>query len=1302
MQKPNRSFAKKVFAAGLAVSTAVWAGAGLLALPVAAVDAHPDGSLVLSGGTVWHVVDGNSDGVADGRHGVDSLAKFYSNRFDFSDVVPANSADLALADLGLMPLGSGVLFNDGGTVYQVSGGTKHGFTSAAVFTGLGFSFANVMNAGSLSSVPAGANLDNSSAAHLEGTFVNSAGTIWMVTATGRKGVPSPEVFYSHGGTWGEVVSANAADLALANEGNASFRAGLLINDGGTIFAVTSTTKRGFPTASCFTDFGFSFANVVAGGTSGLTAGANLCDGTTPPPPPVSSTGNLSVTLAGDTPAAGTVVQAAARVAFTKVNLTATGGDVTIDTLTVERMGVSTDSNFTDIILLDVSAGTSVGQANQIGNERSLSSTHKATFGDNITVLNGTTKSIMIAANMAADTNSGDQASLALVDMTLIGSASRSGTLPINGNLMTMNSSVVIASVTVKASASPSATTQNVGTQDYIVAAFQIINDSTEKVEVHSIKLTQNGSAGDNDIANMDLMMDGTVQATTAKMVNKEVISNLATPIVLDKGQTKNFDVRADINDGSGRTIDLQIESKADVVVKGQTFGFFVLPTYQNSAGTADTTSPFYDPADTSIGNGSITFSKGVLSSLNISEGASNQALGAFKSTVQGEAIRVTQLVIGVTTTHGDIAPDISDLVVKDENGASVAGPFDPTESSGLTNMGSATSTDTIVFPVGTHTYTIFGTLNSDWAANDPITLRLSEPDALVTAKGEVTNQTITANPTSDLSLDTVTVKTGGLDVSTSVTPAAQSVIVGSSGFTFANFVFDAGGSGEDVRLTQLLVPQRVDGNNEQSQIANLQLFDGATGLLPIVQPANVAGTASTNTFSFINPVIVTKGTSKTLTLKGDIVSGAAGDDHTFGLSNSDLVTAVGATTGNTVTETVALSEGQTMTIAGSGTLTVATDASSPSSDALLVGGASKVTVGELRLTALNEDIDLTNIHFDRTQVNGGNLNDEFAMVYLFDGTTQIAAIAPTTTDTVTFMNLDGKFVITKGSTGKKMTVKVDTLEVTNNQGDGNVADSGDGVSLSVAEDKYEAKGVSSGTAIAAGSKSGTFTGEDFTVYRSVPTWAKVALSSNSLINSSGVPLFKFRLTADPKGDLGFYKASFAITTTTATLTSFELIEEPNTGSEVNLTSDGGRNITHVITAHTDGKGGLYGIHLLFQTNSGLGVGNGGIYRSIAAGTSKSFELRATVASSTTGSSVSTTFRSENTFNGLGSYPDCAGGAAAGDHPCTGISDAAKGKFVWSDLHFGNSSTTATNTNEWFNGNRVSGLAVTSTAEILTR
>src|SRR3989338_7126361 len=334
MQKPNGSFVKKVFAAGLAVSTALWALGSLAVLPVAAVEAHPAGTLVLSGGTVWHVSD---DGT--GRHGIDSLAKFQSHRFDFADVVSANSADLALPDLGLLSWGNGVLFNEGGTVYQVSGGMKHGFTSASIFTGNVFDFATVIPA-SLAGVPVGANIDSTSAAHLEGTFVVSGGTVWIITATGRKGVPSPGVFYSYGAGFADIVSANSADLSLANEGNATFRTGALVNDSGTIWAVTATSRRGFPTGSCYTGFGFNFSTPVVGSTSGLTSGANYCaeTTTTPPtttPPTTTSTGTLSVSLASDTPAAGIVLKSSSRAPFTKVQLTASGGDVIVDSWVVE-------------------------------------------------------------------------------------------------------------------------------------------------------------------------------------------------------------------------------------------------------------------------------------------------------------------------------------------------------------------------------------------------------------------------------------------------------------------------------------------------------------------------------------------------------------------------------------------------------------------------------------------------------------------------------------------------------------------------------------------------------------------------------------------------------------------------------------------------------------------------------------------------------------------------------------------------------------------------------------------------------
>src|SRR3989344_3952139 len=288
MQKPNRSFAQKIFAAGLAVTTALWAFAGLFSF-AAAVEAHPAGTLVLSGQTVWHISD---DGTM--RHGIDSLAKFLSHRYSFANVAPANSADLALPDGGILSWGSGALINDGGTVYQVSGGMKLGFTSAAV---------------------------------------------WQVTATGRKGVSSPGVLYSYGAKFSDVAIANSADLALADQGLLSFRTGALVNDGGTLFAVTATGKRGFPSASCYTGFGFNFSMPVAGSTAGLTAGANYCaDSGSPTPTPTAPTsaGVLAVSLASDTPASQTVVQNAARVGFTKVNFTAGSSDVIIDAMVVER------------------------------------------------------------------------------------------------------------------------------------------------------------------------------------------------------------------------------------------------------------------------------------------------------------------------------------------------------------------------------------------------------------------------------------------------------------------------------------------------------------------------------------------------------------------------------------------------------------------------------------------------------------------------------------------------------------------------------------------------------------------------------------------------------------------------------------------------------------------------------------------------------------------------------------------------------------------------------------------------------
>jgi len=125
-------------------------------------------------------------------------------------------------------------------------------------------------------------------------------------------------------------------------------------------------------------------------TAGYTAGANVSDpSATFPPGVVVSTGTLTIALASDTPAASIAVGSAARLSFTKVNLTATGGDVIVDSLVVQRVGLANDANFSSLDIVD--GGTNLPLNNT---SKTFNSLHQATFTDDFTIANGTTKSVI--------------------------------------------------------------------------------------------------------------------------------------------------------------------------------------------------------------------------------------------------------------------------------------------------------------------------------------------------------------------------------------------------------------------------------------------------------------------------------------------------------------------------------------------------------------------------------------------------------------------------------------------------------------------------------------------------------------------------------------------------------------------------------------------------------------------------------------------------------------------------------------------------------------------------------------------
>ncbi|MEO8066009.1 MAG: phosphodiester glycosidase family protein [Candidatus Doudnabacteria bacterium] len=272
------------------IFTFLFAAASLLfyaVFPASALAAvtHPAGTLVESGGTVWQI---NETG--DGRLLIESPEKFFSNRLSFNYVVPASASDLALPQTGTLPWGDGVLFLDHGVIYQVSQGTKHGFTSGAAFLGQGFSF-GMAKTGNLSALPEGQPISLAGAGHLPGTFVRTpAGAVFLLTFSGSMAFPSAAVFFSQGGKFSDAVLTNSADI-ISGAALAPYRTGTIVNDNGAIWVTKQTTKLGFPSADCFLNFGFNFSLAFTGSTADLSQAGTICgDPVGIIPVPVSPTG----------------------------------------------------------------------------------------------------------------------------------------------------------------------------------------------------------------------------------------------------------------------------------------------------------------------------------------------------------------------------------------------------------------------------------------------------------------------------------------------------------------------------------------------------------------------------------------------------------------------------------------------------------------------------------------------------------------------------------------------------------------------------------------------------------------------------------------------------------------------------------------------------------------------------------------------------------------------------------------------------------------------------------------------------
>jgi hypothetical protein len=144
----------------------------------------------------------------------------YSNGYGFGDAIADTDSYQALPSGNLLGPGDGSLVKapNIATVYLISDGTKHGFTSARVFSALGYKFSSVLAipAAQLNTLSEGTLISSPTSRHLAGADINSQGTVYFLDDSSRYPYPSVAVFntWHQHNDFSRVLPANAADFAV--------------------------------------------------------------------------------------------------------------------------------------------------------------------------------------------------------------------------------------------------------------------------------------------------------------------------------------------------------------------------------------------------------------------------------------------------------------------------------------------------------------------------------------------------------------------------------------------------------------------------------------------------------------------------------------------------------------------------------------------------------------------------------------------------------------------------------------------------------------------------------------------------------------------------------------------------------------------------------------------------------------------------------------------------------------------------------------------------------------------------------
>lgn len=316
---------------------------------------------------------------------------------------------------------------------------------------------------------------------------------------------------------------------------------------------------------------------------------------------------------GKQPAPTLAPASALFVPFTTFILTAGDKDVTVRSVTVERVGPGKDSAFINLELLD--------EDGAIVSTAYFKSNHQVVFKNSFDIPARKAMTLIVAGDMAVDL-SGNQGEMPGIKVIAIdASESLSGELPILGTFQTINSKLVIGSVTATlAGDDPRGNrTRYINDAGTTFASIRLDAGSPESVRLSSIAWEQTGTANAGDISNIVTIVNGNSYPATNN--GRFYTSVFPDGIVIQKGNSLDLALKGDIGiTGSNRTIKFDIYYPTDISVTGILYGFGIYVTPKGNTdvsgnsvfitqdGTVDTLSgfPFFSGSQVTISAGAVT------------------------------------------------------------------------------------------------------------------------------------------------------------------------------------------------------------------------------------------------------------------------------------------------------------------------------------------------------------------------------------------------------------------------------------------------------------------------------------------------------------------------------------------------------------------------------------------------------------------------------------------------------------------------------------------------------------------------